>query len=73
MDEIHQHRLQLMLAELYRNEMSINALRSTRREKHLEAAGKKDELVRTEEMVKAGKKQHRLLSVELQLTEKEVR
>lgn len=73
MDDVHHHRLQLMLAELYCNEMSIDALNSTRTEKQLEAAAKKDELVHKEEIVKADKKQHRRLSVEQQLLEKEIR
>lgn len=73
MDDVHQHRLQLMLAELYRNETSIDALSSTRTEKQLEAVAKKDELVHKEEMVKADKKQHRRLSVEQQLLEREIR
>lgn len=72
-DEVHHHRLQLMLAELYRNQTSIDALSSTRMEKQLEAVAKKDELAHEEEMVKAGKKQHRRLSVEQQLLEKEIR
>lgn len=72
-DDVQHHRLQLMLAELYHNETSIDALSSTRTEKQLEAAAKKNELVHKEEMVKADKKQHRRLSVEQQLLEKEIR
>lgn len=62
-----------MLAELHRNETSIDALSSTRTEKQLQGVAKKDELMHKEEMVKADKKQHRRLSVEQQLLEKEIR
>lgn len=62
-----------MLAELYRNETSIDALSSTRTEKQLEVVAKKDELAHKEETVKADKKQNRRLSVEQQLLEKEIR
>lgn len=62
-----------MLAELYRNEKSIDALSSARAEKQLEATAKKDDLVHREEVVKADKKQHRRLYVEQQLLEKEMR
>lgn len=72
-DDVHQHHLKLMLAELHCNETSIDALSSTRMEKQLKAVAKKDELVHNEEMVKADKKQHWRLSVEQQLLEKEIR
>lgn len=73
MDELHQNRLQIGLAELYSNERSINVLSNTLRDKQQAAAAKKDELADEEQTVRACKKEHGQLSREQQHIEKEIR
>ncbi len=66
MDELHQNRLQLSLAELYHNEKDINALSDILREKQQAADAEKKKLVKREQTVKAHKKEHGRLTREQQ-------
>lgn len=72
-DELHQNRLQMSLAELYRNEKGIGALSATLREKQQAAAAKNSKLVNGEQTVKTCKKEHGRLTREQQHVEKEIR
>lgn len=72
-DELHQNRLQMSLAELYRNEKGIGALSATLREKQQAAAAKNNKLVNGEQTVKTCKKEHGRLTREQQHVEKEIR
>uniref|UniRef100_A0A8C9ZY25 Structural maintenance of chromosomes protein 1B-like n=1 Tax=Sander lucioperca TaxID=283035 RepID=A0A8C9ZY25_SANLU len=73
LDELHQNRLQLSLAELCHNEKGINALSDTLREKQQAAAAKNNKLVNAEQTVKTYKKEHGRFSREQQHIEKEIR
>ncbi|XP_070763568.1 structural maintenance of chromosomes protein 1B [Enoplosus armatus] len=72
-DDLHQNRLQLCLAELYHNEKSISALSFTLREKQQAAAAKNNILANAELTVKTYKKEHGRLTREQQHIEKEIR
>ncbi|XP_034443413.1 structural maintenance of chromosomes protein 1B isoform X1 [Hippoglossus hippoglossus] len=72
-DDLHQNRLQLSLAELYYNERGINTLCDIQKEKQLAAAAKNNKVVSLEHMVKTDKKEQGRLSREQQHTEKEIR
>ncbi|XP_045892216.1 structural maintenance of chromosomes protein 1B [Micropterus dolomieu] len=72
-DDLHQNRLHLSLAELYYNEKGINALSDTLREKQQAAATKNSKLVNAEQTVKTYKKEHGRLTREQQHIEKEIR
>lgn len=72
-DELHQNRLQLSLAELYHNEKAISALSCNLYEKQQAAAAKNNKLVNGEETVKTCKKEHGRLIREQQQIEKEIR
>uniref|UniRef100_A0A8C8DU30 Structural maintenance of chromosomes protein n=1 Tax=Oryzias sinensis TaxID=183150 RepID=A0A8C8DU30_9TELE len=73
LDELHEHRLQLSLAELYYNEKAINTISDTLSERQNAVAVKKSELANLEQMVKVHKKEHGHLTREQQHTEKEIR
>ncbi|XP_032378601.1 structural maintenance of chromosomes protein 1B [Etheostoma spectabile] len=73
LDELHQNRLQLSLAELFHNEKGTNAISDTLREKQQAAAAKNNKLVNAEQTVKTYKKEHGRLSREQQHIEKEIR
>ncbi|XP_068579160.1 structural maintenance of chromosomes protein 1B isoform X2 [Cebidichthys violaceus] len=73
LDNLHQSRLQLSLAELYWNEKGVDALSDTLREKQLAAAAKNNTLVKEEQTFKTNKKDHGRLSREQQHIEKEIR
>ncbi|XP_078112662.1 structural maintenance of chromosomes protein 1B isoform X1 [Sander vitreus] len=73
LDELHQNRLQLSLAQLCHNEKGINALSNTLREKQQAAAAKNNKLVNAEQTVKTYKKEHGRFSREQQHIEKEIR
>uniref|UniRef100_A0A4W6G1D2 Structural maintenance of chromosomes protein n=1 Tax=Lates calcarifer TaxID=8187 RepID=A0A4W6G1D2_LATCA len=72
-DDLHQNRLQLSLAELYHNEKGINALSDDLRKVQQAAAVKKNELAAWEETVKTHKKEHGRLAREQQHIEKAIR
>ncbi|KAM9352307.1 structural maintenance of chromosomes protein 1B [Symphorus nematophorus] len=72
-DELHQNRLQLSLAELYHNEKAISALSETLKENQQAAAAKSNKLVNGEQTVKTSKKAHGRLTREQQHIEKEIR
>ncbi|XP_054476099.1 structural maintenance of chromosomes protein 1B [Anoplopoma fimbria] len=72
-DNLHQNRLQLSLAELYCNEKGINALSDNLKEKQLAAAAKNKTLVKEEQTAKTYKKEHGRLTREQQHIEKEIR
>lgn len=73
-DELHQIRLQLSLAELYRNERAIGALSSNLHEKQQAASAKTNKLNEEEtQKVKMCKKEHGRLTREQQHIEKENR
>jgi len=72
-DDLHQHRLQLSLAELYHNERGIGAIGDMLRRRQHAAAATNNKLVNWEQMVKAHKKEHGRLSREQQHIEKEIR
>ncbi|XP_042352388.1 structural maintenance of chromosomes protein 1B [Plectropomus leopardus] len=71
-DELHQNRLQLSLAELYYNEKGISALSDTLREKQQAAAAKNNKVVNAEHTVKTYKKEHGRLYREQQHIDKEI-
>ncbi|XP_034735196.1 structural maintenance of chromosomes protein 1B [Etheostoma cragini] len=73
LDELHQNRLQLSLAELCHNEKGTNAISNTLREKQQAAAAKNNKLVNAEQTVKTCKKEHGRFSREQQHIEKEIR
>uniref|UniRef100_A0A8C3A251 Structural maintenance of chromosomes protein n=1 Tax=Cyclopterus lumpus TaxID=8103 RepID=A0A8C3A251_CYCLU len=73
LDNLHQNRLQLSLAELFCNEKGINVLSDILREKQLAAAAKNNTLVKEEQTVKTYKKEHGRLTREQQHIEKEIR
>lgn len=73
MDELHQSRLHLSLAQLYRNEKGIDALTNTLREKKEAAAAATSKLVDGEQTVKSFKKEHGRHTREQQHMEKEIR
>uniref|UniRef100_A0A3B3HWV7 Structural maintenance of chromosomes 1B n=1 Tax=Oryzias latipes TaxID=8090 RepID=A0A3B3HWV7_ORYLA len=73
LDELHENRLQLSLAELYYNEKAINTISDTLSERQNAVAVKKSELANLEQMVKLHKKEHGHLTREQQHTEKEIR
>lgn len=73
MDELHEKRLQLSLAELYHNEKTISTYSDTLIGKQQAASIKNDKLLNEEQKVKACKKEHGRLSRELQHIEKEIR
>uniref|UniRef100_A0A8C4H044 Structural maintenance of chromosomes protein n=1 Tax=Dicentrarchus labrax TaxID=13489 RepID=A0A8C4H044_DICLA len=72
-DDLHQKRLKLSLAELYYNEKSISTLRDTLREKQQAATVQNHKLVKGEQTVKTNKKEHGRLTREKQQIEKEIR
>lgn len=72
-DELHEKRLQLSLAELYHNEKTISTYSDTLIGKQQAASIKNDKLLNEEQKVKACKKEHGRLSRELQHIEKEIR
>ncbi|XP_068459885.1 structural maintenance of chromosomes protein 1B [Clinocottus analis] len=72
-DNLHQNRLQMSLAELFCNETGINVLSDILREKQLAAAAKNNTLVTGEQTVKTCKKEHGRLTREQQQIEKEIR
>ncbi|XP_071347064.1 structural maintenance of chromosomes protein 1B isoform X2 [Trachinotus anak] len=72
-DDLHEKRLQLSLAELYHNEKGINALSINLREKQQAAAAKKSKMSNSEQTVKTHKKEHGRLIREQQHIEKEIR
>ncbi|XP_068169173.1 structural maintenance of chromosomes protein 1B isoform X2 [Antennarius striatus] len=71
-EDLNQTRLQLSLAELYRNEQDIIILSSRLTGKQQAAAAKKGELVNGEQTVKTCRKEHGRLVREQQVKEKEV-
>ncbi|XP_037624678.1 structural maintenance of chromosomes protein 1B [Sebastes umbrosus] len=73
LDDLHQNRLQLSLAELYSNEKGINAVSNNLREKQQAAAAKNNKVVNAEQTVKTDKKEHGRLTREQQHIEKEIR
>uniref|UniRef100_A0A8D3DR48 Structural maintenance of chromosomes protein n=1 Tax=Scophthalmus maximus TaxID=52904 RepID=A0A8D3DR48_SCOMX len=72
-DDLHQNRLQLSLAELYHNDRGINTLCNILREKQQAAAAKNNKVVNSERTVKTHKKEHGRLTREQLHTEKEIR
>ncbi|KAM8893216.1 structural maintenance of chromosomes protein 1B [Spinachia spinachia] len=72
-DDLHQKRLHLSLAELYINEKGVKALSNSLGEKQLAAAAKNNMLLKTEKMVKTSKKEHGRVTREQQHIEKEIR
>ncbi|XP_074489832.1 structural maintenance of chromosomes protein 1B [Sebastes fasciatus] len=72
LDDLHQNRLQLSLAELYSNEKGINAVSNNLREKQQAAAAKNNKVVNAEQTVKTDKKEHGRLTREQQHIEKEI-
>ncbi|XP_076588533.1 structural maintenance of chromosomes protein 1B [Chaetodon auriga] len=72
-NDLHQNRLQLSLAELYQNEKGMNALSNTLREKQQAAAAKNNKLVNGEQIVKTCRKEHGRLTRDQQHVEKEIR
>ncbi|XP_059191637.1 structural maintenance of chromosomes protein 1B [Centropristis striata] len=72
-DELQQSRLQLSLAELYRNEKGIGALSDSLTERQQAAAAKNNKLMNTEQTVKQWKKEHGRLTREQQHIDKEIR
>ncbi|XP_029290074.1 LOW QUALITY PROTEIN: structural maintenance of chromosomes protein 1B [Cottoperca gobio] len=72
-DELDQSRLQLSLAELYRNEKGISAFSDNLIEKQQAAAAQNNKLVNAEQKVKTYKKEHGRLTRELQHIDKEIR
>ncbi|KAM4573899.1 structural maintenance of chromosomes protein 1B [Odontesthes bonariensis] len=72
-DDLHQHHLQLSLAELYHNERGISAISDTLKKRQHAAAAKNNKLVNWEQTVKAHKKEHGRLSREQQHIDKEIR
>uniref|UniRef100_A0A7N6BWB5 Structural maintenance of chromosomes protein n=1 Tax=Anabas testudineus TaxID=64144 RepID=A0A7N6BWB5_ANATE len=72
-DELHQNRLQLRLAELYHNEKGISSLSDTLVQKQQTTAAKSHRVVKCEQTVKTHKKEHGRLTREQQHIEKEIR
>ncbi|XP_070827903.1 structural maintenance of chromosomes protein 1B [Chaetodon trifascialis] len=72
-NNLHQSRLQLSLAELYQNEKGMITLSNTLREKQQAAAAKNNKLVNGEQIVKACRKEHGRFTREQQHVEKEIR
>lgn len=73
MDDLHQNRLQVSLAELYHNEKGINVLSSDLSDKQQTAAAQNSKLVNSEQTMKTYKKEHGRLTREVQHMEKEIR
>uniref|UniRef100_A0A7N6AXV2 Structural maintenance of chromosomes protein n=1 Tax=Anabas testudineus TaxID=64144 RepID=A0A7N6AXV2_ANATE len=65
-DELHQNRLQLRLAELYHNEKGISSLSDTLVQKQQTTAAKSHRVVKCEQTVKTHKKEHGRLTREQQ-------
>ncbi|XP_062276792.1 structural maintenance of chromosomes protein 1B [Scomber scombrus] len=72
-DDLHQNRLQLSLAELYHNEKGIGVLSDTLTEEQQTAAAQNNILVNSDQTLKTYKKEHGRLTRELQHMEKEIR
>uniref|UniRef100_A0A669DQW8 Structural maintenance of chromosomes protein 1B n=1 Tax=Oreochromis niloticus TaxID=8128 RepID=A0A669DQW8_ORENI len=72
LDELHQSRLQLSLAELYHNEQGISALSDTLKKRQEAAAAKNSKLLIWEQTVKTQKKEHGRLTREQQHIDKEI-
>lgn len=72
-DDLHQNRLQLTLAELYHNENGIGVLSNTLSGKQQAAAAQNNKLVKWEQTVKTHKKEHGRLTRDQQQIEKEIR
>ncbi|KAM9753420.1 structural maintenance of chromosomes protein 1B [Menidia menidia] len=72
-DDLHQSRLQLSLAELYQNERGIGTITDRLKGRQNAAAAQKNKLLSWEQTVKAHKKEHGRLSRETQHIEKEIR
>uniref|UniRef100_A0AAX7TNK6 SMC hinge domain-containing protein n=1 Tax=Astatotilapia calliptera TaxID=8154 RepID=A0AAX7TNK6_ASTCA len=72
LDELHQSRLQLSLAELYHNEQGISALSDTLKKRQEAAAAMNSKLLIGEQTVKTQKKEHGRLTREQQHIDKEI-
>uniref|UniRef100_A0A3Q2VSC9 Structural maintenance of chromosomes protein n=1 Tax=Haplochromis burtoni TaxID=8153 RepID=A0A3Q2VSC9_HAPBU len=73
LDELHQSRLQLSLAELYHNEQGVSALSDTLKKRQDAAAAMNSKLLIGEQTVKTQKKEHGRLTREQQHIDKEIR
>ncbi|XP_055049149.2 structural maintenance of chromosomes protein 1B isoform X2 [Misgurnus anguillicaudatus] len=72
-DEVREHKLKLMLFQLFHNEKNITAQSASLRDKQVATSQQKKNLDISEQTVKAQKKEHGRLSRDLQLLEKEIR
>lgn len=73
MDEVREHKLQLMLFQLFHNEKKIEALSESLRDKQMAASEQNSNLDIWEQTVKAQKKEHGRLTRDVQRLEKEIR
>lgn len=73
MDEVREHKLQLMLFQLFHNEKKIEALSESLRDKQMTASEQNSNLDIWEQTVKAQKKEHGRLTRDVQRLEKEIR
>lgn len=73
MDEVREHKLQLMLFQLFHNEKKIEALSESLRDKQMAASEQNSNLDIWEQTVKAQKKEHGRLTRDVHRLEKEIR
>ncbi|KAA0724484.1 Structural maintenance of chromosomes protein 1B [Triplophysa tibetana] len=72
-DEVREHKLHLMLFQLFHNEKKIEALSESLRDKQMAASEQNSNLDIWEQTVKAQKKEHGRLTRDVQRLEKEIR
>lgn len=72
-DEVREHKLKLMLFQLFHNEKNITAQSASLKDKQVATSQQKKNMEIWEQTVKAQKKEHGRLSRDLQLLEKEIR
>lgn len=73
MDQVREHKLQLMLFQLFHNEKRIEAQSESLRDKQVAVSEQKSNLDVWEQTVKTQKKEHGRLTRDLQRLEKEIR
>lgn len=73
MDQVREHKLQLMLFQLFHNEKRIEVQSESLRDKQVAVSEQKSNLDVWEQTGKAQKKEHGRLTRDLQRLEKEIR